>query len=73
MTIDGTLFKAEVYTASDAAKFLGISTSTLFKWEKTGKIKNSFIFWVGNKSIRAYMKDYLEEVLNSLKKKDTNE
>lgn len=66
--IDGQKFKAEVYTSQSAAEFLGVSIGTLYRMEKRGDIKCSFTFSVGKKNIRAYTREYLEEVLDRYKK-----
>ena len=51
----------ERFTITDLAKELGVTTKTIVRWEKAGKVKRAKRDWRG---WRIYSKDELDELRN---------
>ncbi len=58
----------EYLTIGEAAKFLGISNKTLFRWDKSGKFTNSFTTLIGKH--RRYSRKDLEAISGKLVRTD---
>jgi len=54
------MFSKKLYTISEAAKYLGVSTTTLRRWEDLGKIVS---IKIPNNNSRFFPKEQLDKLL----------